>query len=76
MVACLMPEIDHDKCTGCDLCVRHCPHQALAMAGGRLVVSAPDNCDYCGICQDICPTTAINLVYEIVWEVNNDENKS
>lgn len=72
MVACFIPEIENDKCTGCDLCVRHCPHQALSMVGGRLVVSAPDSCDYCGICQDICPTTAINLAYEIVFGGKND----
>lgn len=71
MAAYFIPEIDYQKCTGCDLCVRHCPHQALSLVDGKPVVSVPDKCDYCGVCQDICPTAAINLVYEIVWEVND-----
>jgi ferredoxin len=29
-------------------------------------VVKPEACNYSGICQEICPTEAISLVYEIV----------
>jgi formate hydrogenlyase subunit 6/NADH:ubiquinone oxidoreductase subunit I len=31
------------------------------------VVTDPEACDYTGACQEICPTEAINLTYEIIF---------
>ena len=61
-----LPQIDADKCLGCELCVKLCPKQALAMRDNVAVVANPKACDYIGACQEICPTEAISLTYEIL----------
>lgn len=63
-----MPQIDSRKCTNCNLCVRYCPHDALDSVFNRIIVSNPEACDYSGICQDLCPTGAISLIYEIILQ--------
>ena len=65
MMADFLPQIDTAKCIGCELCVKLCPNQALAMMGNVAVVANPKACDYVGACQEICPTQAISLTYEI-----------
>lgn len=62
-----LPKIDEAKCIGCELCVRQCPTQALVMIDEMPVVVEPDLCNYSGVCQEICPTEAISLTYEIVF---------
>jgi electron transport complex protein RnfB len=62
-----IPHIDTALCIGCELCIKLCPSQALAMVGEIAHVSAPEACNYTGVCQEICPTQAISLVYEIVF---------
>lgn len=70
-----LPAIDSTKCTGCELCVKVCPTQALAMSGTIATVANPEACDYTGACQEICPTEAISLTYEIVFK-NADRKES
>lgn len=61
-----LPTIRVERCTGCGLCVTHCPTDAVEMVGGRPVITRPQDCAYCGICEELCPTGAIELTYEIV----------
>jgi len=60
-----LPQIDAAKCIGCELCVKLCPKQALTMRDNIAAVANPKACDYVGACQEICPTEAISLTYEI-----------
>ena len=62
-----LPYIDVVKCIGCELCVKLCPNNTLAMIQDVPLVFAPEACTYTGACQEICPTEAISLIYEIVF---------
>lgn len=67
MTSDFLPKIDQTKCIGCELCIRHCPTQALVLIDSLPAVVEPDLCTYSGVCQEICPTEAISLTYEIVF---------
>jgi Pyruvate/2-oxoacid:ferredoxin oxidoreductase delta subunit len=68
-----LPQINDSKCIGCELCVRGCPNHALALINDIAVVVHPNLCNYTGICQEICPTEAISLVYEIVFSRKEED---
>lgn len=67
-----LPQIDPHKCIACELCVKVCPNQVLAMVAEIAVVANPEACDYSSACQEICPTEAISLIYEIVFPSKYD----
>lgn len=68
-----LPQIDPQRCSGCGLCLTHCPQQALGFAGQQAVVVAPSRCDYCGVCEGICPTGAIQLPYLVCFQSTNPQ---
>ena len=45
-------------CDGCGLCVRYCPHGALALQEDHLVVDGA-TCSGCGLCAEVCPPAAL-----------------
>jgi len=47
-------------CTACGLCVRYCPHAALALADGVLRCDE-SLCTGCGLCVETCPPAALAL---------------
>ncbi|MFC1606648.1 FAD-binding protein [Candidatus Latescibacterota bacterium] len=51
--------ISKEKCTGCTLCVKACPFEALEMADKKAEVNA--SCTLCGICVSSCKFDAIEL---------------
>ena len=75
MISDFLPKIDLTRCIGCELCVRVCPNDALAFINNMAVVSRPEACNYTGACQEICPTEAISLTYEIVFCKTGREEK-
>ena len=62
-----LPQIDTTRCIGCELCVKLCPNHVLALANDLPVIVNPEACDYAAACQEICPTGAISLTYEIIF---------
>ena len=62
-----LPEIDAARCTGCEWCVKVCPHEVLALMDNVPQIVNPEACEYTGSCQEVCPTGAIRLTYEIVF---------
>lgn len=60
-----LPIIDKTKCTGCGDCITACTPGALGLRESIAVVADPEACDYCSICEQICPTEAIALPYEL-----------
>ena len=58
--------IDDAACKqGCTICDYFCPGDIIyRIAPDQLpVVKYPDECWYCGICADKCPTNAITVVF-------------
>jgi coenzyme F420-reducing hydrogenase delta subunit/heterodisulfide reductase subunit C len=60
--------VDETKCSGCDVCEKSCPYQALSLVmkevdGKERKVSQVDKnlCMNCGICAAACPLSAITI---------------
>lgn len=65
--------IDRNRCKGCELCVRYCPKQVLAMSReinekGYFFAQVVNQeaCIACRFCGFICPDTAIEIALEDV----------
>jgi NADH:ubiquinone oxidoreductase subunit F (NADH-binding)/Pyruvate/2-oxoacid:ferredoxin oxidoreductase delta subunit/(2Fe-2S) ferredoxin len=52
-------EIDEDACTGCGLCAKKCPQDAITGTKKEPHVLEQDKCIKCGICYDACKFDAI-----------------
>lgn len=50
-----------DKCTGCGLCLKVCPFQALTIKNRKAVIDY-DKCTMCGACQEVCKFKAIEII--------------
>ena len=48
------PRIDPEKCKGCNICVKHCRHEAIRLDENRKAVIDYDKCVGCGQCVALC----------------------
>ena len=58
------PKADYTKCTGCQVCARGCPVEAITMHNGKPVMDY-SKCINCLCCNESCPENAI--VQEMSW---------
>jgi len=68
---------DPEKCTGCGLCVRDCPAEALEIEKKSReeykLIHYPARCAYCGQCEDSCRRGAISFSNNLVIATTNGE---
>lgn len=57
------PEVDHEKCTKCKVCMDVCPEGCARMEDEEIRVDYKF-CKGCGICRTECPVGAIKMVEE------------
>jgi MinD superfamily P-loop ATPase len=55
----VIPEVDHDKCTGCGKCKEVCRYNAVAIVKGKALIFE-NLCHACGGCGLVCPESAVN----------------
>ncbi len=55
-------EILEDACTGCTVCARNCPVNAITGERRQPHLIDPDTCIRCGICLQVCNFNAIEVV--------------
>ncbi len=55
------PELDGERCTECEICIRGCPTGAVSLAPLKIDLGA---CIFCGACERACPEEAIHFTAE------------
>ncbi|MEA4857122.1 MAG: 4Fe-4S dicluster domain-containing protein [Solidesulfovibrio sp.] len=53
--------IDHARCLGCGQCLTSCPHRALTISRGLVVLADESRCDGVGRCLGHCSADALSL---------------
>jgi ferredoxin len=54
-------QLERQKCTGCGMCLKVCPHAVFRMNGGKVNIDQRDACMECGACAQNCPTRALTV---------------
>ena len=62
----VMPELDINLCDGCGLCVIACHGGGIVRAEGEVKIVETEKCDFCAVCEAVCPHQAIRCTYIIV----------
>ena len=58
------PVRDQEKCTDCLQCWIVCPDASIIVEDQKIVKIDYDYCKGCGICANVCPFDAIEMVQE------------
>lgn len=54
-----MPWDNHERCTGCVICVDVCPVGAISVGASGYADIDEETCIRCGKCHDVCPQDAV-----------------
>jgi NAD-dependent dihydropyrimidine dehydrogenase PreA subunit len=59
----MIQSIDHEKCTGCGICMEVCPLDTIRVdeTSHKAVIAYPDDCMTCFECEIECPAGAIEV---------------
>ena len=58
------PAVEVSLCVNCLLCWLYCPDSAVTLSDETFTGFDLDYCKGCGICADVCPVAAIEMVSE------------
>ena len=50
-----------EKCTGCSMCIKVCPHEVFSMNNSKAEITDKDSCMECGACAMNCAFEAIEV---------------
>lgn len=53
--------VDHEKCTGCGICVEICPVKVYELQNGISFPANVEECIVCRKCEERCPEGAIQV---------------
>jgi len=54
-------QLSEEKCNGCGMCTKVCPHEVFVISGGKAHIINRDNCMECGACAINCQVEAISV---------------
>jgi ferredoxin len=54
-------ELNDEKCTGCGMCTKVCPHNVFELNNNKAQIIDKDLCMECGACSNNCPFSAITV---------------
>jgi NAD-dependent dihydropyrimidine dehydrogenase PreA subunit len=54
-------QLAEDKCNGCGMCIKVCPHEVFELKGGKARIINRDFCMECGACALNCKTEAVTV---------------
>ena len=66
-----MIEVSKQKCTGCKICLKSCPFNAIEIIEKYAVVN--DKCTLCGACVESCPFNAISITKVTQHNLNKED---
>lgn len=61
----ILPTINMLRCTGCGQCAELCPTNAVDILNNKAVITRPQDCTFCEICESYCPEAAIERPFTI-----------
>lgn len=54
-------DLDLNKCNGCSMCTKVCPHAVFKITEGKAIMAQREYCMECGACKLNCAQNAITL---------------
>jgi len=54
--------ISAERCTGCMVCLKKCPEDAITGSARQTHFINQDKCNNCGVCYDVCKFSAIDVL--------------
>lgn len=54
-------QLNEDKCNGCGMCIKVCPHEVFALSERKSKISNIDRCMECGACAKNCSVGALRV---------------
>ncbi len=71
-------QLDEENCTGCGLCVRDCPANALILnresKSDFQLIHYPARCAYCSQCETACHHQAISHTNQLTGSTNDPDS--